>query len=147
MNIAHIIENIYKLTPSNIDGQIEHCNCGCCSHINFKRLKSLNRRKIDFITLGKYADKSITTIGTVDNYLYFLPRICEMILEEKINTSLYNCLISKLEYSGFENLNLQLRYWLILFLKELSKLDNFEVKSEFNEINKFIKKYEKTLHK
>lgn len=69
------IDNLYSAfaripKPQKIDG----CEC-CVDERDLERLLSFNVRAIPPEVLTHYASSALLTVGSVDDYLYFLPRI------------------------------------------------------------------------
>ena len=54
--------------------KIEGCEC-CMDEQELRRLLSYDVRSVPMDVLAPYASSAILTVGTVDDYLYFLPRI------------------------------------------------------------------------
>jgi len=83
MTFAAAIENLYAAfadqpRPSRIDG------CPCC--IDRKVSSSLHSKPLRQLTpdeLSSYASSALLTVGTVADYLYFLPRILEISATER----------------------------------------------------------------
>lgn len=72
------IESLYQAfinvrSPQHIDG------CPCCTNeAELTKLAATPRRAISPEDLSRYAAKAMTTIGGVEHFLYFLPRILEV---------------------------------------------------------------------
>ena len=72
------VEQLYR----SLDGQrkpraIDGCPC-CVNKDDLCKLLSKDRETLNAGDLERYAFKAITTIGTSEDYLYFLPRILEL---------------------------------------------------------------------
>ena len=122
------IARLYDVTSQRLTVPVDHCSCGCHEHIDFQKIESVSRERLDFETLGKYADKALTTVGEVEHYQYFLPRICEMVWEGKTPCGVHFCLLSKLEYGKFWEWPAPLKNVVVDFLRALlekKKRDQF----------------------
>lgn len=61
--------------------RIEGCPC-CIESKGIERLLAVPLRKISPVELTAYASSALKTVGTVSDYLYFLPRILEVSIRE-----------------------------------------------------------------
>ena len=72
------IERLYaafKAVPK--PHHVEGCPC-CTSEGEFRNLLTKALREITPDELGRYASKALTTVGTEDDFHYFIPRILEV---------------------------------------------------------------------
>ena len=60
---------------------VEGCPC-CTSEGEFRNLLAKPLRDITPDELGRYASKALTTVGTEDDFHYFIPRILEVCATE-----------------------------------------------------------------
>jgi len=136
-----IIKKLYNVFPQLEFTIIDYCKCGCCKHINIEKLTSSDRESIDYHTLGKYADKALTTIGEIEHYKHFLPRICEMLILDESRCGMDMCLLSKLEYANFQDWNPNEKDIISQFFKLYLKTEVSSIEDDSDNIQLFIKKY------
>ena len=72
------VERLYTVfeavpKPQHVDG----CPC-CTSDGEFRKLLTKPLRELTSDELGKYASKALTTVGTEEDFHYFVPRILEI---------------------------------------------------------------------
>lgn len=77
-NLVRAIEDLYTAfadiaRPSSIEG----CRC-CIGESELKRLLRVPLRQVTASELAPYASSALLTVGSVEDYLYFLPRILEV---------------------------------------------------------------------
>jgi hypothetical protein len=138
MDRNKLIDKIYSVFPSKKFNLIDHCPCGCCSHIKFRKLIKKDREKIDFYTIGTYADKVLTTIGEVEHYQHFLPRICEMILEGKSRCGISFALLSKLEEADFKNWEKDKIEAILNFLNFYITTEVSDIEEDIEDVQEFL---------
>ncbi len=99
-----LIENLYVAfgkypLKERIDG------CPCCNLGRAEKgLHSKELRELGWDELGLYTFKAMTTFGDVADFKHFLPRICELYVED-IFAATYDVgiLFSKLEYADWRD--------------------------------------------
>lgn len=62
---------------------VEGCPC-CSSPSELARLLEVPLRDLEADDLGRYLRKAMTTIGTVDDFRYFFPRLADLVLSGRI---------------------------------------------------------------
>ncbi|WP_353777023.1 hypothetical protein [Winogradskyella sp. 3972H.M.0a.05] len=75
------INNLYKVfSPYTVIGDLSDRSCPCCiDRLDRKALFSKPLRELSEDDLGFYMRKAITTLGSVNDYKHFLPRILELV--------------------------------------------------------------------
>lgn len=97
--IQHLYDVFARYEPSTLD---ESCAC-CITRAEVEPLRSKGLRESTADDLSYYSFKAMTTIGTVRDYKYFLPRLCELIATAPFPKNVEIVLAGKLEYAGFAN--------------------------------------------
>lgn len=95
--IQHLYDAFARYEPSALDR-----SCACCvSRDDIENLRSRGLRELTANHLSYYSFKAITTIGTVSDWKYFLPRICELIATVPFPKDVETVLAGKLEHANF----------------------------------------------
>ena len=82
MNLKTAVEEVYDAfsdveKPASVDG------CPCCMTADqYEKLTSKPLRELTYVELDEYASDVLLTMGSKDDYKYFLPRILELSIEE-----------------------------------------------------------------
>ncbi len=105
MNLQESINNLYKVfSIYKIDGKIKERSCECCvPRFNIDGLFTKSLKELSEDELGFYIRKAITTIGNVNDYKHFLPRILELTLDYDVLTDFHD--FEKLNYSNWKSWN------------------------------------------
>lgn len=82
--LDNAIENLYvAFSNVPIPSQIDGCPC-CLGDIDKDKLLSTPLREISADDISKYASSAFLTVGTVSDYLYFIPRIIELSIRDPL---------------------------------------------------------------
>jgi hypothetical protein len=83
--------------PAHLTG----CPC-CAGRVDLARLLSVPRASLTAADLELYATKAITTVGTPDDFRWFLPRLLELLLTGELEVDV-EIVLGKLAISGFDD--------------------------------------------
>jgi hypothetical protein len=129
MSLASAIEDVYDAfsdveKPSIVDG------CPCCMTADeYETLTAEPLRELTVDELSKYADSVLLTMGSEDDYPYFLPRILELSVGEGPDwiTSI-EITANKLQMAGFglwsEKRETAVKNLWLAFIREKASSDN-----------------------
>jgi hypothetical protein len=118
---------------------MDHCDCGCISSEDFKRIFSNPLRLLPPDELEKYSRKAMTTWGASEDFRHFLPRLFELLTAESKLTTDTEIVFSKLTYGEWttwdpDEQNAVHRYFLDLWNLILSD----EPRDEYTKIHEFL---------
>jgi len=103
MSLNAAIEAVYDAfsdieKPSVVDG----CPC-CMTAEEYEVLTAKSLRELSTDDLGRYASDALYTMGSEDDYVYFLPRILELTVENDTSwITSPEITAEKLQMAGFE---------------------------------------------
>lgn len=106
MSLEAAIEAVYAafsdaIKPSLVEG------CPCCMTADeYEAITAKPLRELSDAELDEYASDAMLTMGTEDDYTYFLPRILELTIEEGDNwLTAIEITCNKMQMVGFERWN------------------------------------------
>ncbi|NLR95053.1 hypothetical protein [Flammeovirga agarivorans] len=137
------IEQLYiTFSKYSFNPQIKGCSC-CLSNTDKFTLTSKPLRELEDDDINRFAYKTMTTWGTVDDFKYYLPRILELTAQNKLTVHTF-IILGKLEYSNWKNWDKSeadvihkflITWWTYDINNRIRSLD-FEL---FIELNKLLK--------
>ncbi len=113
--IAALYETFGRYQPTTLN---QFCHC-CWSEGETEFLRERPLREITFEQISRYGWKATTTVGTVIDYKYFLPRICELFARDSYPTNIEVLIGSKLDYMHFPDWPQAERHAVVEFLRAL----------------------------
>jgi len=99
-----IIEKLYSTFSSYyIKGNLRERSCDCCVTDNeIRELLSKPLKELSADEIGHFMRSAITTYGDVTDYKHFLPRILELLIDQKADLVFDFMCFEKLNYSEWE---------------------------------------------
>jgi hypothetical protein len=81
-DISDAIEQLYSAFAMDIPSNIAGCPC-CITEPELRQLEETPLREISPELLAPYAPSALLTVGSKEDYLYFLPRILEISINDE----------------------------------------------------------------
>lgn len=85
VEIRQAVERQYAAFPHRVPQRVEGCEC-CTTPAQCDALIHSSREDLAATDLDFYAFKAITTVGTVDDFRYFWPRLVELAIDDSLIT-------------------------------------------------------------
>ena len=130
------IEHLYTTFGKYPLIDLYYCDCGCTDEADVKKLSSKPLRELTEDDLAYYQGSAMYTIGGLEHYKHFLPRICELTSLDRVC-----CMIN------LDEIHMKLAYanWTKWDVQEVQAIKDFvlwdwvdRVNHEKGEINEFI---------
>src|ERR1700760_4965967 len=101
VEIAEAVQNLYETFGRySRPAVIESCPCGCTKPDATAHLTAVPLHALRFADLLDYCFSAITTQGSVDDFRYLLPRLCQGVAEEPCGCN-PEILFGKLKLAGW----------------------------------------------
>jgi len=141
-----IINKLYQVfNKYTVLGNLRDRSCDCCVTDNeIRELLSKPLKELSADEIGHFMRSATTTFGNVTDYKHFLPRILELLLDQKTDLVFDFMCFEKLNYSEWETWPLEeqkaLDDYFVCFWKEVifneSSADN-QIEGVFQLISKY----------
>jgi len=105
MSFNAAIEGVYDAfseveKPQGVDG----CPC-CMTPDEYETLTAKPLRELSSVELNEYAGDALLTMGSEDDYQYFLPRILELSTQDDFEWTSIEITANKMQMAGFRQWN------------------------------------------
>jgi len=127
------IEKLYSVfSRYPLADVVEGCSC-CVDVKDHLALRAAPLRVLPVVSLTHYAECAITTWGTEEDFKHFLPRILELLSQERDLKYDTEIIVGKLRYAGWlnwqDNEKVAIKNYLMSVWKELLIRDTFPIEA------------------
>jgi hypothetical protein len=110
--------------------RVEGCPC-CTTEAEVEPLSRVPLRELSSAQIDQYAFKALTTVGTVEDFRYFLPRLVELAVGDQLDTD-RPVLFGKLAYGRWRTWPVAERMALERFAAALTGTFSAQVHEEYD---------------